>query len=52
MFRRSPLLAALGPALLAMVTISCAQPSIPNAGRVLLAIVVTPAQADAQQFGG
>ncbi|HSY92565.1 MAG TPA: hypothetical protein VK812_14405 [Candidatus Binatus sp.] len=52
MFRRSPLLAALGAAFLAMMMTSCGSPSIPNAGRVLLAIAVTPAFADAQQFGG
>jgi hypothetical protein len=47
MFGRNALLAALGPAFLAMVVISCGSPSIPNAGRVLLSIAVTPAQADA-----
>ena len=52
MFRRHPLLAALGPVLLAIAMTSCGSPSIPNAGRVLLAITVTPAAADAQQFGG
>jgi hypothetical protein len=53
MFHRNPLLAALGPAFLAMMMMtSCGSPSIPNAGRVLLSIVVTPAAADAQQFGG
>jgi hypothetical protein len=50
MFRRNPLLAALGAASLAMMMTSCGSPSIPNAGRVLLTIVVTPATADAQAF--
>jgi hypothetical protein len=52
MFRRSPLLAALGAAFLAIAMTSCGSPTIPNAGRVLLAIAVTPAQADAQKLGG
>jgi hypothetical protein len=49
MFRRYPLLvlAALGSVLLAMAMTSCGS-TIPNAGRVLLSIVVTPATADAQ----
>jgi hypothetical protein len=47
MFRRNPLLAVFGAAFLAIALTSCGSPSIPNAGRVLLAILVTPAQADA-----
>jgi hypothetical protein len=50
MFRRNRLLlAALGPALLTIALTSCGS-TIPNAGRVLLEIVVTPATADAQTF--
>jgi hypothetical protein len=52
MFRRDPLLAVLGLVLLAMAMTSCGSPTIPDAGRVLLAIAVTPAAADAQKFGG
>jgi hypothetical protein len=52
MFGRNPPLAVLGPAFLAMAMTSCGSPSIPDAGRVLLAIAVTPAFADAQKFGG
>src|ERR1700689_1844548 len=49
MFRFNPFLAAVGPALLAIAMTYCGS-TIPNAGRVLLSIVVTPATADAQDF--
>ncbi len=51
MFRRTPLFPALGPVLLAIAMTSCGA-TIPNAGRVLLSIVVTPAYADAKDFQG
>lgn len=50
MFRRHPFLAAPGLALLAIAMTSCGTTTIPNAGRVLLSISVTPATADAQTF--
>jgi hypothetical protein len=48
MFLRHPLLPAFGIALLAFAITSCGSTTIPNAGRVLLSILVTPATADAQ----
>jgi hypothetical protein len=44
MFRRRPLRYTFGLALLAITLTSCGTTTIPNAGRVLLTIVVTPAQ--------
>jgi hypothetical protein len=50
MFRRHPFVYTLGPVLLASMVMSCGTTTIPNAGRVLLSIVVTPTTADAQDF--
>jgi hypothetical protein len=48
MFGSRPLLSTLGLALVAVVMISCGSSSIPDAGRVLLSIAVTPSAADPQ----
>ena len=50
MLRRYPLLHTLGLVLLAVAITSCGTTTIPNSGRVLLSIVVTPTSADAVDF--